>query len=200
VVNRSSFLLAALFASTALLQGCAGMVVGAGATAGVSAVQERGVSGTIDDTKIRADINAAWLKKDGQMFRKVDLSIYEGRVMLTGIVLTEQQRNDAVSLSWQAPGVREVINDIEVNSSGQALGDYSHDTWIQQKLQTLLLFDKDVKNVNYVVDVVGGVVYVLGLAQDQSEMDRVIAQAKDITGVKRVVSHVLLKSDLHRIE
>jgi len=67
-------------------------------------------------------------------------------------------------------------------------------------LQTLLLFDKDVKNVNYVVDVVGGVVYVLGLAQDQSEMDRVIAQAKDITGVKRVVSHVLLKSDLHRIE
>lgn len=176
------------------------MVVGAGATAGVSAVQERGVSGTIDDTKIRADINAAWLKKDGQMFRKVDLSIYEGRVMLTGIVLTEQQRNDAVSLSWQAPGVREVINDIEVNSSGQALGDYSHDTWIQQKLQTLLLFDKDVKNVNYVVDVVGGVVYVLGLAQDQSEMDRVIAQAKDITGVKRVVSHVLLKSDLHRIE
>ena len=200
MVNRSSFLLAALFASTALLQGCAGMVVGAGATAGVSAVQERGVSGTIDDTKIRADINAAWLKKDGQMFRKVDLSIYEGRVMLTGIVLTEQQRNDAVSLSWQAPGVREVINDIEVNSSGQALGDYSHDTWIQQKLQTLLLFDKDVKNVNYVVDVVGGVVYVLGLAQDQSEMDRVIAQAKDITGVKRVVSHVLLKSDLHRIE
>ncbi len=200
VVFRSFPLIATAVASSVLLSGCAGMVVGAGATAGVAAVQERGFGGTVDDTKIRADINSAWIKKDGEMFRKVDLSIYEGRVMLTGIVKKTEQRDDAVSLCWQAAGVRQVINEIQVVAEGQEFLDYSHDTWIQQKLQTILLFDKEVKNVNYVIDVVAGVVYVLGLAQDQAEMDRVIAQASDISGVKRVVNHILLKTDPHRVE
>ena len=188
-----------ILSAAALLSGCAGMVVGAGSTAGVAGAQERGFSGTLDDTKIRADINSAWINKDADMFRKVDLSIYEGRVMLTGIVVKEVQRDDAVRLTWQAAGVREVINEIQVNASGQDFTDYTHDTWIQQKLQTLLLFDKDVKNVNYVIDVVGGVIYILGLAQDQAELDRVIAQASDISGVKRVINHVLLKSDTKRV-
>ena len=189
-----------ILSAAALLSGCAGMVVGAGSTAGVAGAQERGFSGTLDDTKIRADINSAWINKDADMFRKVDLSIYEGRVMLTGIVVKEVQRDDAVRLTWQAAGVREVINEIQVNASGQDFTDYTHDTWIQQKLQTLLLFDKDVKNVNYVIDVVGGVIYILGLAQDQAELDRVIAQASDISGVKRVINHVLLKTDAKRVQ
>jgi osmotically-inducible protein OsmY len=200
VLNRSLPLIATLLASSVLLSGCAGMLIGAGATAGVATVQERGFGGAVDDTKIRADVNSAWIKKDGEMFRKVDLSIYEGRVMLTGIVKKDSQRDDAVQLTWQAAGVREVINEIQVIPAGQDFSDYSHDTWIQQKLQTILLFDKEVKNVNYVIDVVGGVVYLLGLAQDQTEMNRVIAQASDISGVKRVVNHILLKSDPHRVE
>ena len=199
-VNRSLPLLITVTTLSALLSGCAGMVIGAGATAGVSTVQERGFSGTIDDTKIRTDINAAWLNADTQMFRKVDLSIYEGRVMLTGIVLSEAQRDEAIRLTWQVVGVREVINEININPQGQDFTDYTHDTWIQQKLQAKLLFDKDVKNINYVVDVVGGVIYILGIAQDQAEMNRVIADASDITAVKRVVNHILLVNDPHRVQ
>ena len=199
-MNRTLPLILCMTATAALLSGCAGMVVGAGATAGVATVQERGFSGAVDDTKIRADVNSAWIKQDAEMFRKVDLSIYEGRVMLTGIVLKDVQRDDAVRLTWQAPGVREVINEIQINPAGQDFTDYTHDSWIQQKLQTMLLFDKEVKNVNYVIDVVGGVIYLLGLAQDQAEIDRVVAQASDISGVKRVVNHVLLKTDSHRVQ
>ena len=198
---RRTFPLILLFcASTALLSGCAGFVIGAGATAGVATVQERGISGSIDDTKIRADINAAWLGEDGQMFRKVNLDIYEGRVMLTGIVLTEIQRDKAISLTWKVNGVREVINEIQVNPAGQGFKDLSHDTLIQEKLQTKLLFDENIKNVNYVVNVVDSVIYVLGLAQDQNEADRVIAQASDISGVKRVVNYIRLKSDPRRVQ
>lgn len=181
------------------LSGCAGMLIGAGATAGVAGAQERGFSGSIDDTKIRADINAAWLNKSGEMFRKVDLNIYEGRVMLTGFLTSESQRTDAVSLTWQVAGVKEVINEIQVDPSGQGFTDQSHDLWIQEKLQSRLLFDKEVKNINYAVDVVDSVVYLLGVAQTQDEMDRVLAHASDISGVKRVVNHVLLKTDPRRV-
>lgn len=199
-MRRSIPVILVFGASAALLAGCASVVIGAGATAGVATVQERGISGSIDDTKIRADINAAWLGEDGQMFRKVNLDIYEGRILLTGIVLTETQRDKAVSLTWKVDGVREVINEIQINPSGQDFTDYTHDAWIQEKLQTKLLFDENIKNVNYVVNVVGSVIYVLGLAQDQAEADRVIAQASNISGVKRVVNYIRLKSDSRRVQ
>ena len=199
-MNRTLPWLITLTVCAGMLSGCVGMVVGAGATAGVSGVQERGFSGSIDDTKIRTNINAAWLEADSQMFRKVDLSIYEGRVMLTGIVLNATQRDLAVKLTWQAGGVREVINEININPSGQDFTDYTHDTWIQEKLSTKLLFDKNVKNINYVEDVVGGVIYILGLAQNQAEMDEVIAQASDISGVKRVVNHIMVIDDPRRVQ
>lgn len=181
------------------LSGCVGMVIGAGAEAGVAGSQERGFSGSIDDAKIRTDINAAWLNKSGEMFRKVDLNIYEGRVMLTGYVPNATERDDAVRLTWQVTGVKEVINEIQVDPNGLGFSDQSHDLWIQQKLQSQLLFDKDVKNINYEIDVVDSAIYILGVAQNQAELDRVLAHASDISGVKRVVNHVILVTDPRRV-
>jgi osmotically-inducible protein OsmY len=60
------------------------------------------------------------------------------------------------------------------------------------------MFDGHVKNINYTVDVVNGVVYLMGIAQSQDELDRVVAHARDIGNVKRVVSHIVLKNDPHR--
>lgn len=185
--------------SAAALSGCAGVVVGAGATAGTAAVEDRGISGAISDTKIRAQINDLWFRSDIEMFRKVDLTILEGRVMLTGVVATEKARAEAVRLAWQASGVKDVYDDVEVVPNGEATIDKATDTWIEEKLNTKLLFDKKIENVNYAVDVVDGVVYVMGIAQSQDELDRVIAYARDIANVKRVVSHVVLKTSPQRV-
>jgi osmotically-inducible protein OsmY len=43
---------------------------------------------------------------------------------------------------------------------------------------------------------VDGVVYLMGIAQDQAELDRVRDLARHTSGVKDVVSYVRLKSDL----
>ena len=195
-----SLLAAALAAlSISALSGCASTVIGAGATAGTAAVEERGIEGAVDDTKIRVQINDLWFRKDVEMFRKANLDIYEGRVLLTGVVPNEQARADAVRLSWQASGVKEVYNEIEVAADGQDFSDYSHDAVITQKLNYHLLMDKDIKNVNYTVQVVNGVVYLLGVAQSQAELERVIAYARDTSNVKRVVNHVLIKTDARRV-
>ena len=42
----------------------AGVAVGAGATVGTAAVDERGIGGTASDVRIRAEINAGWVKID----------------------------------------------------------------------------------------------------------------------------------------
>ena len=85
--------------SMTALSGCAGTVIGAGTTAGTAAVEERGIEGALDDTKIRVQINDLWFRRDFEMYRKVGLNVYEGRVMLTGVVTTDDARADAVRLT-----------------------------------------------------------------------------------------------------
>jgi osmotically-inducible protein OsmY len=197
-VNRLFVPLAVLaLASVTACDPVTATVVGSGAAVGVGTAQERGLEGAIDDTKIRAQISDLWFRQNFDMFRDVTLTVSEGRVMLTGSVAKPETRIDAVRLAWQAAGVRQVIDEIQVTDQSGFL-DYSRDVLIANNLRTRLMFDEHVKNVNYTVDVVNGVVYVMGIAQNQDELDRVIAHARDISNVKRVVSHVLLKDDPKR--
>ena len=171
-------------------------VVGAGA-AGLGAAEERGLEGAVDDAKIRASINALWLQQDFNLYRSVTLTVNEGRVLLTGSVEKPETRVEAARLAWQAAGVRQVINEIQVTDQS-GIKSAIEDAWIANKLRTQLMFDSQVKNINYTVDVENGVVYLMGIAQNQDELDRVIATARDLSGVKRVVNHVLLKTDPRR--
>ncbi len=66
--------------SPLLLTGCAGMLVGAGATAGVAAAQEGGVKRAWSDAQIQAQINKLWFEYDVDTFAKLDLTINQGRV------------------------------------------------------------------------------------------------------------------------
>jgi len=171
-----------------------GTVIGAGASVGVASAEDRGVEGAVDDTKIRMQINELWFHEDNEMFRDVSMTVHEGRVMLTGTVKKPEMRVNAVRLSWQAAGVREVIDEIEVTDQ-TGISDYANDVWIANKLRSYLMFDDKIKNINYTVDAVNGTIYLMGVAQTQDELYRVVAHARDIGGVKRVVNHVLLKSD-----
>ena len=166
-----------------------------GAAVGATAAQsEKGFRRSVADTDIRLAINDLWFKADEEMFRKVNLQVQEGRVLLSGNVRTPEQRIEAVRLAWQAPGVREVINEIEVNDSS-TLTNAARDSWISTELKTTLLFDSAVSSIDYSVETVNQVVYLMGVAQSEAELKRVIGHAKDISYVRRVVSYVLLKDD-----
>ncbi len=47
--------------------------------------------------------------------------------------------------------------------------------------------------MNYSIETVNGVVYLIGVAQSQEELDRVINHARQISYVRRIVSHVRIK-------
>lgn len=194
---RPALTLAALLAASTAVSGCVGMVIGAGATAGVAASEERGIEGAAEDAKIRAEINEAWFRKNVDMFSKVTLAISEGRVLLTGLVPSEQIREDAVSLTWQVAGVREVYNEILLQDSSGFI-DGARDVRIQQEIKSRMLFDKEISNINYTVDVTNGTVYLLGIAQSDAELNRVIGHAREVSAVKNVISYVRLKTDPRR--
>jgi osmotically-inducible protein OsmY len=176
----------------ASLQGCVSAVIGAGATAGAAAMEERGLSGVADDRASRLRINALLSDKDERLWRKVGMQVYMGRVLLTGTVETGAMRADAVRLAWSAKGVKEVINELQLADPGGVSG-FARDTWISTQLKFALLFDKQVSSINYSIETVRGTVYLIGLAQDRVELDRVMNHARGLSYVKKVVNYVQIK-------
>lgn len=198
-MTRSLSIIAALLV-TGLAAACdpvTGSVVAAGAEAGVAAGEERGFGGALSDTKIQTAIDGLYLDKGLGIFRDVTVTVHEGRVDLTGKVQTPEEQVDAVRLAWQVSGVRQVIDDLQVTDKSSLI-DYGRDVRICATLRAKLLFDSKIRNVNYSVDSVNGVIYLMGIAQSQEELDLVIAYARDIGGVKKVVNNVILKTDPSR--
>lgn len=173
------------------LSGCASMVVGAAATAGVAAYQERGISGVAADTKISSQVRLKMIEADKMLFSDVGIEVYEGRVMLTGRVRSDERRAEAVRLAWSVENVKDVINEIQISEN--PLSDIANDSWITTQLQTQMTLDKEVLAINYSLETVGGVVYLIGIAQDRKELDRVLNIARNIKYVKQVVNHVRIK-------
>ena len=186
-----------LLAGSLSLSGCAELLIGAAATTGVAIAEERSVGDAVDDLTIRAELNHLFFQDDVELFGDVSFSVIEGRVLLKGSVPTPDDRIRALRLAWQAAGVREVINELQVADDSGIL-DYARDTWISAQLKGKLLVDGDVLSINYSVETVNGTVYLLGIAQDEVELARVTEHARSIEDVKRVVSHVVLKDDRHR--
>ncbi len=165
------------------------MLAGCGA---VTATQsEKGFRRSTADSEIRIGISDRWLQADEEMFRKLNLQVEEQRVLITGAVQKPDQRIEAVRLAWQVPGVREVINEIEVTDRS-GLDDQARDAWITTELETTLLFDKEIASINYSIVTVNKSVYIMGVAKSQGELDRVIGHAKEISYVRRVVNYALL--------
>ena len=179
--------------SSISLWGCslAGVAAGAGASVGIAAAQEGGIRRAIDDAEIQILINDAWFKHDVNMFSKLDMTVNQGRVLITGVVQNPDHRVEAVRLAWQIEGVKQVINEIRIAES-EGVGGYVKDNWITVRLRTALTFDSNIQSINYSIDTVQGVVYLMGSAQNQHELNQVIEKARTIPGVKQVVSYVKL--------
>lgn len=179
-----------------VLAGCTptGVAVSAGATAATAAQKEKGLKQAFSDSGIQLEINAALLQEHETLFRLVSVTVEEGRVLLTGEVDRLEQRLTAVRLAWGPAGVREVINEIEVGDKS-SVENFTRDIWISTELKSTLLLDKAVRSIDYTVETLNATVYLMGIARDQAELDRVIGHAKNIDYVRRVVSYVRLKDD-----
>jgi osmotically-inducible protein OsmY len=195
-MKRAIFTIAGLCALTIAVSGCTplGLAAGAGATVGVAAAQEGGIKQATTDTAIRLQVTDLWLKKDVDMYRRLSLTVKEGRVLITGSVPNPDMRVDAVRLAWQAQGVRQVINEVTVEGS-EGVATYATDSWITTNLRTKLTFDKYVQSINYTVETTRGTVYIMGIAQDRKELDRVLDHARNTKYVKNVVSYVRLRGE-----
>jgi len=189
--HRCFFSLSFVLTLSLLASACSpiGVAAGAGATLGIASAREGGISNAANDLRIKTLISEKWLSYKFDTFRKLNLTVDQGRVLITGVVQSPDDRVEAVRLAWQVSGVKQVINEIRVANSEGVAG-YVRDTWITTRLRTSMTFDKDIDAINYSIDTVNGTVYLMGVSKSQQELDRAVASARTIPGVKQVVTYV----------
>ena len=133
----NKILVSAIFLFSAFLfHGCTApgiLATGAGSTM-VIAEGDKTLGDTIDDATIKLNISAKFLSSNKNLFLNIDIKVTEGRVLLTGIVDTQEIRIEAVRKVWEVDGVREVINEIEIGSK-TTRKEYANDLWITTQVK-----------------------------------------------------------------
>lgn len=196
--HKAGRLLALGFLAPAL-SGCIAAAVGGAAATGAALNQERSLGSAISDFNIQARIEMQLLDRSRETFRNVGTEVVEGRVLLTGRVAAREERIEAAAIAWTTPGVRQVVNEIEVGTP-RGFGGWTRDAWISTRIEARLLGDAGVEQENYSIETVSRTVYIFGIAQDAAELDRVVVHCRGVKGVRRVVPHVRMKDDPRRKE
>lgn len=180
--------------SLLMLSGCAPVAfMGGATTVATSASEERGMKGVLSDTQIKARLQAKWMDKRPELVMATNVVVRQGRVLITGELETTEQQIDAIRYAWQIPGVKEVVDETTVGKTS-SFQQYARDTWITTQLKTKILNDNDIRSLNYNVHTENGTVFLMGIAQNQQELDKVTEYASHIGGVRKVTSYVTLKS------
>ena len=175
-----------------LLMSCSQVIIGGATSTGMIIVQERSAKQAAVDILIKAKIEEAMFSNDyDKLFSKVRVIVYEGRVLLVGTVIEESIKVKANEISWNTKEVKEVANYITIGKND--LIDYVKDTRISLELRAKLLADKEVSEVNFSVTTENRILYLVGIAQDDKELNKVIEHASNIAGVKKIVNLIKLK-------
>ena len=180
-----------LLALLAPLSGCVSMVIGAGATVGVAALEERPLKVHLRDTTIATEIRYNLVEASEKFITGVGIEVYEGKALITGVVENEAMRAHALKLVWKVKGLNDVYNELQIGDNG--ITNFAKDSWVTTQLKSKTTLDQDVLAINYTIETVNGVVYLIGIAQSKREIDKVIAHARSLGYVKRVISHVRIK-------
>lgn len=181
-------------AVTVLLLGCVALVetacvpvVVTGAIAGTAMVAtDRRTTGTQLDDEVIEDKNVVALKErfKGGDFH-INVTSYNGIVLLTGEVPTESARADVEQVVRATPKVRAVQNELVVGPATN-LESRSNDTLITSKVKARFV-EANKFQINVVKVVTEhGAVYLLGVVR-HDEADAATEIARTTSGVQRVV-------------
>ena len=159
-------------------------------SAGVKPGDERNFSRSLNDVSIERVLNARLKRAEGFDFKKVDVEVAEGIVVLTGHVDTAEDRIEAERIAWSAPHVQDIGNEITVGTQDTRFLPSAKDNVLGSSVRARLIADKGVKSRNVNIEARNGVVYLLGVARTPEELERTAYVASTTQGVKEVVSYM----------
>ncbi len=154
-------------------------------------VGDSGATAPADDSMITLELNKRLIEYGAGLFKDVRTVVFEGRALLLGRVgdRAAQQKATAVASSMESLG--EVINEIHVGDES-GVGTFLNDVAIEKTITDNYALDQSIHAAHYRVRAVEGVVYLIGRASDEGELQRALAVAGGIGNVKSVVNHIVV--------
>ena len=173
------------------VSGCVAAALGGAGAVGAAVVQEKTVGTAIDDASTSNGIKTRLLRESRPRFKEVDVEVSEGLVLLSGRVSSPEDRLFAEHTAWTIGTTLDVANEIKIERPGGFMANLS-DSVITSRVRASLAKSKTVRSVNFNIETYNGIVYLMGVARSQKELQHAAEKASYIGGVKEVVSYVRL--------
>lgn len=170
---------------TAGLTACVPLVMGGAAVMTSTVALDRRTAGAqVDDQAIQLKVRNAL---SGNMGEEANVSInsYNRRVLLTGEVSNQAERQKAAKLAGEVENVRAVFNELVV-APPTTYSERSQDLWITSKVRTEILRTDNLPSKSMQVTTERGVVYLQGLVTPR-EAELATQTVRSVGGVEKVV-------------
>ena len=183
---RTRLIILLLAGLAVTLEGCAGIAVAGGATAGAMANDRRTSGAFLDDEVIEWKIFDV-LDADEQIREQahINTTSFNGIVLLTGEVPNEAMQVKVRQLILGVDGVRQLHDESRISAPSSFVS-RTGDTWITSKVKSALLSDDARMGARTKVVTERGVVYLMGIVSP-TEAGKLTDIARRVGGVQKVV-------------
>ena len=167
--------------------GCAALVPVPVCTTYNIAVDERNIKTVVSDTKIKTLVLDAFIQDKTVKTFDIDVECYYGHVYLIGEYDTDKQINSAIELAGNVEGVKGVTTYLLKKKDGDPCGT-TDNLAIKARIKAKLIMDGNIWSTNVDITVVQCNVVFVGLVRSDKEIEKIIAHAKSVGGVRSVKS------------
>jgi osmotically-inducible protein OsmY len=186
MLNLKKIYLPLVLSTTLLMQGCAGLIIGAGVGA-VSVAHDRRTVGTQVDDKTTAGRLFSAISNDAALKEQTSISVqvFNGTALLVGQSPTRELIQQAEKLASTVKNIKKLHNQIRLGLPIPASA-IAHDVWLASKVKTILIADKRIDGLHINIEVENSEVFLMGLVSQQ-ESNIAVDITRNIKGVKQVI-------------
>jgi osmotically-inducible protein OsmY len=176
--------------AAAPLAGCVVPIIAGTAVGGYTlATEQRSPEQLARDAAIGAAAHKYWADASSDLARDLDATVYDGNLLITGIVPNQAMKDKGEELARQIDGIKKIYDNVEVGQPTNLAQD-ARDNYASNALRTQLLGNSQVRSSNFTVHTLDGVVYIMGYARNAPERDLVLSYARNLANVQRVVPYI----------
>lgn len=147
---------------------------------------ERTLGAKVEDESIETKISHNLGRTDARLGdARIKVDAYNGIVLLTGQVPSEELRLKASEVARDVRNVRDVHNELSIAANLPASQRLS-DTWLNTRIRTSLASNPDIDTGRIRVITENGTVYLMGIVT-RSEAERIVEAVSRLGGMQRIV-------------
>src|SRR3984957_6436788 len=169
---------------SATLQGCFLLVAGAAGGGALVATDRRTVGAQTEDREIQVK-SIAQINQNLPDTAHVNVTVFNRRVLLTGEVPNDASKQKAEQIVRSLNNVTSIVNELVIQP-GADISSRANDSYLETRVKTALIAEKNISANNFKVVCENGSVYLMGLVT-RDEGARGADVASRVPGVTQVV-------------